>query len=202
MGSSSAMEFEGHQRAFQFLLGTAMVITAFISDRHSQIARWMRVECPQRCKALGKPVITHFFDLWHIAKSKLLKKYRPVLLLLMLQKEEWMRVRCGDWWGVGCILQWIFESHNLSTPSRTPKVADQVKQGERNGGSWTMEESMCPPPVLGSYFHNSKAWGCYPGKVQGISVPYTEPTHQHTWEVVQQVCSWSAYHSTFVANKR
>ena len=104
--------------------------------------------------------------------------------------------------GGGGILQWIFESHNLSTPSRIQKVADQAKQGERNGGSWTMEESMCPPPVLGSYFHTSKAWGYYTGKVQGISVPYTEPTHQHTWEAVEQVCSWNAYHSTYVANKR
>ena len=73
-----------------------MVITAFISDRHSQIARWMRVECPQICKALGKTVTAHFFDLWHIGKSKLLKKYRPVLLFFMLQKEEWMGFRWGS----------------------------------------------------------------------------------------------------------
>lgn len=73
-GSSSAMEFMGHQQAFAFLLGTGMLITAFISDRHSQIARWMRVECPKKCKEIGKPVIAHFFDLWHIGKSKLLNK--------------------------------------------------------------------------------------------------------------------------------
>ena len=68
------MEFTGHQKAFAFLLGTAMIIKAFISDRHSQIAKWMRVKCPQKCKELGKPVIDHFFDLWDIGKSKLLNK--------------------------------------------------------------------------------------------------------------------------------
>ena len=70
-GNSSAMEFMGFQQALAFLLGTTMLVKAFISDRHSQIAKWMRVECPQKCKDLGKPVIDHFFDLWHIGKSKL-----------------------------------------------------------------------------------------------------------------------------------
>ncbi|KAK3711266.1 hypothetical protein QZH41_007880 [Actinostola sp. cb2023] len=67
-GASSKMEFEGHQQAFTFLLATDMIIKTFISDRHKSIAKWLRVECPKKCKELGKPVITHFFDLWHIAK--------------------------------------------------------------------------------------------------------------------------------------
>lgn len=65
------MEFMGFQQALAFLLGTTMLVKAFISDRHSQIAKWMRDECPQKCKDLGKPVIDHFFDLWHIGKSNL-----------------------------------------------------------------------------------------------------------------------------------
>ena len=83
-GSSSAMEFIGHQKAFAFLLGTAMIIKAFISDRHSQIAKWMRVECPKKCKELGKPLIDHFFYLWHIGKSKLLNKniYLSILIII------------------------------------------------------------------------------------------------------------------------
>ncbi|KXJ09634.1 hypothetical protein AC249_AIPGENE2225 [Exaiptasia diaphana] len=68
-GSSTGMEFVGHQRAIEFLLTTGMVITAFVSDRHTAIAKWMREELPSRCRALGKPVITHYFDLWHIGKS-------------------------------------------------------------------------------------------------------------------------------------
>jgi len=66
------MEFTGHQKAFAFLLGTAMILKAFISDRHSQIAKRMKDECPKKCKELGKPVIDHFFDLWNIGKSELL----------------------------------------------------------------------------------------------------------------------------------
>ena len=62
-GSSSAMEFIGHQKAFAFLLGTAMIIKAFISDRHSPIVKWMRVECPKKCKELGEPLIDHLFYL-------------------------------------------------------------------------------------------------------------------------------------------
>ena len=63
------MEFFAHQKAFAFLLGTGMIIKSFISDRHQSIAKWMRQECPKKCQELGKPVIDHFFDLWHIGKS-------------------------------------------------------------------------------------------------------------------------------------
>ncbi|KAK3732010.1 hypothetical protein QZH41_016888, partial [Actinostola sp. cb2023] len=80
-GSSSAMEFLGHQKAFEFILATGMVITAFVSDRHTSIAKWMREELPDRCKALGKPVVHHFFDLWHIAKK--IQK-----ILIKLSKER------------------------------------------------------------------------------------------------------------------
>ena len=64
------MEFLGHQKAFAFLLGTGIIIKSFISDRHQSIAKWMREDCPRKCRELGKPVIDHFFDLWHIGKSK------------------------------------------------------------------------------------------------------------------------------------
>lgn len=70
-GSSSAMEALGHQKALHFLLTTGLVITTFISDRHATIAKWMRETCPQKCKELGKPVIKHFFDLWHIGKREI-----------------------------------------------------------------------------------------------------------------------------------
>jgi len=69
-GSSSQMEFLGHQRAFAVLFTTGMIIKSFISDRHTSIAKWMREDCPKTCQELGKPLVQHFFDLWHIAKSK------------------------------------------------------------------------------------------------------------------------------------
>lgn len=64
------MEFLAFQKAFTFLLGTGMIIKSFISDRHTSIAKWMREDCAAKCTELGKPVVKHFFDLWHIAKSK------------------------------------------------------------------------------------------------------------------------------------
>ena len=44
-----------------FLLGCGVVISTFISDRHTQIA--------SRMKNVLKN-ITHYFDLWHLKKSK------------------------------------------------------------------------------------------------------------------------------------
>ena len=69
-GSSSVMEFLGHQRAFAYLFTTAMKIKSFISDRHRSIAKLMRETCPKKCRELNKPVVEHFFDLWHVAKRK------------------------------------------------------------------------------------------------------------------------------------
>ena len=63
------MEFAAHQKSFAFLLTTGMLLKAFISDRHASIAKWIREECTKKCKELGKPIIDHFFDLWHIGKS-------------------------------------------------------------------------------------------------------------------------------------
>ena len=47
-----------------------MVIKSLISDRHTSIAKWMREDCVTKCNDLGKPVVQHFFDIWHIVKSK------------------------------------------------------------------------------------------------------------------------------------
>jgi hypothetical protein len=48
------MEFLGRQKAFSFLLSTGMIITTFVSDRHSSIAKWMREECTKLCKEMKK----------------------------------------------------------------------------------------------------------------------------------------------------
>jgi hypothetical protein len=69
-GSSSVMEFMGHQKAFDFLFTTGITIKSFVSDRHTSIAKWMLEECPKKCKELGQHIVNHFFDLWHIGKSK------------------------------------------------------------------------------------------------------------------------------------
>lgn len=64
------MEFLAFQKAFTFLLGTGMIVKSFISDRHTSIAKWMREDCPKLCKDIGKPSVAHYFDIWHIGKSK------------------------------------------------------------------------------------------------------------------------------------
>ncbi|XP_068753336.1 uncharacterized protein [Montipora capricornis] len=69
-GSSTNIEFMAFKEAITYLLATGMIIKSFISDRHVSIAKWMREECGKKCAELGKPVINHFFDLWHIGKSK------------------------------------------------------------------------------------------------------------------------------------
>ncbi|XP_078384210.1 uncharacterized protein LOC144666703 [Oculina patagonica] len=111
-GSSSNMEFLGHQKAFAFLLGTGMVIKSFISDRHQSIAKWMREECPKKCRELRKPVIDHFFDLWHIGK-----KIQKVLI--KLGKEKGCEV-IGRW-RKACVRHFYW-----SVISTKPKLGDVI----------------------------------------------------------------------------
>ena len=59
-GSSTAMEYMGWKHSIEFLLGYAILITAFISDHHIKIASHM--------KSLFS-TITHYFDIWHLKKS-------------------------------------------------------------------------------------------------------------------------------------
>jgi len=54
------MELLGFQKCMEFLLGCGIVIAAFISDRHTQIASHMK-------NVLSH--IRHYFDLWHLKKS-------------------------------------------------------------------------------------------------------------------------------------
>lgn len=51
-GSSAGMEFLAFQKAFTFLLGTAMIVKSFISDRHTSIAKWMKEDCLRRCREI------------------------------------------------------------------------------------------------------------------------------------------------------
>lgn len=61
------MELKGAQDSFTFLERAGIEIATFISDRHRGIAKWIKE---------NRPNTTHFFDIWHLAKSigkKLLK---------------------------------------------------------------------------------------------------------------------------------
>ncbi|XP_050954852.1 uncharacterized protein LOC127156157 [Labeo rohita] len=60
--SSSWCELEGLKRSIRFLTEQHMQVSALITDRNRQVAKWVREElCPKGTR--------HFFDVWHIGKS-------------------------------------------------------------------------------------------------------------------------------------
>ncbi|XP_059361052.1 uncharacterized protein LOC132098844 [Carassius carassius] len=60
--SSSWCELEGLKRSMQFLMDQDMQVSALITDRNRQVAKWVREKmCSEGTK--------HFFDVWHIGKS-------------------------------------------------------------------------------------------------------------------------------------
>ena len=87
------MELEGATRCFSFLKS----VLVFISDRHRGIAKWIR-ECQPQC--------SHYFDIWHIARS--IGK-----AMLKLGKEKGCEKIC-DWMkGVCNHLYWCVTSTKL-----------------------------------------------------------------------------------------
>ena len=54
------------QKAFTYLLGTGLMMKAFLTGI-SQLPSGCEKNVQKSAKC--KPVIDHFFDLWHIAKS-------------------------------------------------------------------------------------------------------------------------------------
>ena len=55
------MEKEGLQRVLQFIQQQDLTIEVLVTDRHRQINKWLQ-EC--------YPNITHYYDVWHVAKGK------------------------------------------------------------------------------------------------------------------------------------
>lgn len=54
------MEKEGLHRSIEFLKGRRLDIAVLVTDRHTQINKWIREEHPN---------IKHYFDVWHVAKG-------------------------------------------------------------------------------------------------------------------------------------
>lgn len=61
VGGSYHMEKEGLLRVIQFLQLHGMNIDVLVTDRHRQISKWIRENHPE---------ITHYYDVWHVAKGK------------------------------------------------------------------------------------------------------------------------------------
>ena len=60
MKSSTDMENKGLVKALKFLADNSVQVKTFITDRHKQIARYMREQ---------KPSIHHRYDVWHVSKG-------------------------------------------------------------------------------------------------------------------------------------
>lgn len=91
------MELEGAKRCFLFLQSVGLSVATFVSDRHRGIAKWIR-----KCQ----PKTTHFFDIWHVARSvnkKLLKASQEKGCEVI---KDWMRgVRNHLYWCVTSTVQ-------------------------------------------------------------------------------------------------
>ena len=61
VGGSYYMEKEGLHRVLQFLNQENVNIGALVTDRHRQINKWLND---------NHPSIVHYYDTWHVAKSK------------------------------------------------------------------------------------------------------------------------------------
>jgi alkyl hydroperoxide reductase subunit AhpC len=54
------MELEGLQRCKEKFCEYGVNISTLVTDRHVQVNKWIRSEWPS---------VTHYFDIWHVAKS-------------------------------------------------------------------------------------------------------------------------------------
>ena len=55
------MEKEGLHRVPEFLEEKDLKVGVLVTDRHLQIAKWMREQHPN---------VKHYFDVWHVAKGE------------------------------------------------------------------------------------------------------------------------------------
>ena len=56
------MEKEGLQRVLNFLQQEKLTVDVLVTDRHRQINKWLRESYPS---------ITHYYDVWHVAKGEM-----------------------------------------------------------------------------------------------------------------------------------
>ncbi|XP_021351033.1 uncharacterized protein LOC110448878 [Mizuhopecten yessoensis] len=58
--NSYNMELEGLKRCLQFLQDDGVQVTDIVTDRHSQVKKYLRTD---------HPTVNHWFDVWHVAKG-------------------------------------------------------------------------------------------------------------------------------------
>jgi len=62
VGGSYHMEKEVLSRVMQFLSDSILTVNSLITDRHRQIAKWLRESYPD---------IRYYYDVWHVAKGNM-----------------------------------------------------------------------------------------------------------------------------------
>lgn len=72
------MEKEGLMRSVKKLQGNGLVIGQLITDRHRQISKWIREELPH---------VTHYYDVWHIAKGICIPDAVSIMTILGIKKK-------------------------------------------------------------------------------------------------------------------
>jgi solute carrier family 8 (sodium/calcium exchanger) len=63
------MEKEGLERGIKYLESQELEVGLLVTDRHSQISKWVRENMPDT---------THRYDIWHVAKGI----YNTTMLLI------------------------------------------------------------------------------------------------------------------------
>ena len=66
------MEKEGLSKGLEFLYGEGIRVETLVTDRHLQVAKWLR---------LTYPAIDHRYDVWHIAKGSLIWKTKNIIII-------------------------------------------------------------------------------------------------------------------------
>ena len=85
--NSNAMELTGLKRCLTFLQEKSMKVSSLTTDRHVQVKKYMRTE---------KPTIQHWFDVWHVAKGKvvLLSYSFNRVIFLFFSKSDLINLQC------------------------------------------------------------------------------------------------------------
>ena len=57
---ANKLNLREQKRCFQFLQQLGLKVSGFVPDRHRGIAKWIREVCKET---------THYYDIWHVARS-------------------------------------------------------------------------------------------------------------------------------------
>ena len=131
------MEFMGFQECMQYLIGYGLLISTFISDRHISIASHMN-------KVLHH--IKHYFDIWHLKKSKRLL---------------WINVfkLCFSHMVFSCWL--IF--FNFKFFHRNSQITYCHLKTERMWSPSRVDQALRAAPLLECHLHLQWLWACKNG---------------------------------------